>query len=110
MKLIVKPKTKKEEKVIKTFLENHSIDYLKLEEDAAIYEKEPKAKSLSEKEKNTLKNPDGSVDLINKYKKEKLSKTNIKFINELQQSVEQVKLAKKGKITLQKAKDLFNEL
>ncbi|MBA2563542.1 MAG: hypothetical protein H0V14_11650 [Chitinophagaceae bacterium] len=39
-----------------------------------------------------------------------LSKANVQFINELQQSIEQVKLAKKGKLKLQKAKDLLNEL
>jgi hypothetical protein len=39
-----------------------------------------------------------------------LTKANLQFINELQQSVEEVKKAKKGKIKLQKAKDLLNEL
>lgn len=39
-----------------------------------------------------------------------LSKANVQFINELQQSVEQVKLAKKGKMKLQTAKDILNEL
>jgi len=39
-----------------------------------------------------------------------LSKSNVQFVKELQQSVEQVKLAKKGKVKLQKAKDLLNEL
>ncbi len=39
-----------------------------------------------------------------------LTKANIQFIDELKQSVDQVKLAKKGKVKLQKAKDLLNEL
>ncbi len=39
-----------------------------------------------------------------------LSKANVLFVKELQESVEQVKLAKKGKIKLQNAKDLLNEL
>ncbi len=73
MKLIVKPKTNQQEKDIKTFLENHSIDYFKLEEDAAIYQtrKTAKAKQLTKKEKNILQNLDESVDFVNKYKKRK---------------------------------------
>jgi len=39
-----------------------------------------------------------------------LSKENVRFITELQESVEQVKKAKKGTLKLQKAKDLINEL
>jgi hypothetical protein len=39
-----------------------------------------------------------------------LSKANVQFIKELQESVAQVNLAKKGKLKLQKAKDLLNEL
>ena len=39
-----------------------------------------------------------------------LSKANAQFINELQQSIEQVQLAKKGKVRLRKAKDLLDEL
>ena len=39
-----------------------------------------------------------------------LTKANVQFVNELQQSVEQVKLAKRGKVKLQNAKDLMNEL
>lgn len=39
-----------------------------------------------------------------------LSKENINFIKELQHSVEEVNNAKKGKIKLQTAKDLLNEL
>ena len=39
-----------------------------------------------------------------------LSKDNVQFVTELQQSIEQVKQAKKGKVKLQKAKDILNEL
>ncbi len=39
-----------------------------------------------------------------------LSKANVQFVKELQESVELVKLAKKGKVELQNAKDLLNEL
>ena len=39
-----------------------------------------------------------------------LTKTNVQFVTEMKRSVEQVKLAKKGKLKLQKAKDLLNEL
>jgi hypothetical protein len=39
-----------------------------------------------------------------------LTKANVQFVNELHQSIAQVKLAKKGKIKLQRAKDLLNEL
>jgi hypothetical protein len=39
-----------------------------------------------------------------------LTKTNLQFVKELQQSVEEVNKAKGGKIKLQKAKDLLNEL
>ena len=39
-----------------------------------------------------------------------LSKPNVNFVKELQKSVTQIKLAKKGKLKLQTAKDLLNEL
>ncbi len=39
-----------------------------------------------------------------------LTKGNMQFIKELQQSVEEVNRAKQGKLRLQKAKDLLNEL
>jgi hypothetical protein len=104
MKLIVKPKTKKEEKAIKTFLEDHSIDYLKLEEEAAVYEKTTAKKN---KKLPITKARAYSKKLIDELQ---LSKTNVQFVNELKRSVEEVKLAKKGKIKLQKAKDILNEL
>ena len=39
-----------------------------------------------------------------------LSKVNVQFVKKLQESVAQVKLAKKGKLKLQTANDLLNEL
>jgi len=39
-----------------------------------------------------------------------LTKKNVQFLTELQQSAEQIKQAKKGKLKLQKTKDLLNEL
>lgn len=39
-----------------------------------------------------------------------LTKTNLQFVRELQQSVQEVNQAKRGEIKLQKAKDLLNEL
>lgn len=39
-----------------------------------------------------------------------LTKANMQFVKELQQSIEEVKKAKQGKIKLQKAKDMLNEL
>ncbi len=39
-----------------------------------------------------------------------LTKANVQFINELQQSIDEVKLAKKGKIKLIKAQELIDGL
>jgi len=39
-----------------------------------------------------------------------LTKANVQFINELHQSIDEVKLAKKGKIKLIKAQELLDEL
>ncbi len=39
-----------------------------------------------------------------------LTKANVQFINELQQSIKQVKQAKKGKTKLKNAKDLLNDI
>ncbi len=39
-----------------------------------------------------------------------LTKANLQFVKELQQSVEEVNKAKKGKLKLQNAKDLVNAL
>ena len=53
------------------------------------------------------------LDLLKHFrfvKTHPLSKANVQFIDELQQSIEQVQLAKKAKVKLQKAKDLLDEL
>jgi len=109
MKLIVKPKTKQQEKDIKTFLENHSIDYTKLEEDAAIYRtrKTTKEKQLTKKEKNILQNLDESVGFVNKYKRGR-AKTNL--VNEIKEAVNEMKLIRSGKKKARNAEDFLNEL
>jgi len=86
MKLIVNPKTKQEEKALKTFLEDNLIDYMKLEEEAAIYQtkKTAKAKQLTKKEKKILHNLDESIDFVNKYKTGKAkAKSFNQLLNEL---------------------------
>jgi hypothetical protein len=80
MKLLVKPKTKRQEKIIKTFLENLDIEFDKVEEDAAIYKTISSKKPLTQKEKKILESLDQSVDFVNKYKK---GKTEAKTINQL---------------------------
>jgi hypothetical protein len=82
MKLIVNPKTKQEEKALKTFLEDHLIDYVKLEEEAAVYQtkKTAKAKHLTKIEKDILHNLDESIDFVNKYKR---GKAKAKSLNQL---------------------------
>lgn len=47
---------------------------------------------------------------FNFVKAKPITKSNLQFINELRHSVEEVKMAKKKKAKLQKAKDLLNEL
>ena len=68
MALIIKPKTKQQEKAVKAFLHSLGIDYTQAKEDAALYKSTPK-KSLSQKEKKILNDLDKSVDFVNKYKK-----------------------------------------
>jgi hypothetical protein len=85
MKLIVKLKTKKQEKEIKPFLENHSIDYIKLEEETGIYQtrKTTKAKQTTKKEK---------------------------LISEIKEAVGEMKLIRSGKRKARNAEDFLNEL
>lgn len=56
--LVVKPKNKKEEKVIKAFLESLEIEYLtEVQEEQALYkamQQGKKSKKLNEKEKNAF--------------------------------------------------------
>jgi hypothetical protein len=79
MKLIVNPKTKAQEKVIKAFLEDLDIEFTKVEEDPVPYKIAPK-KSLTQKEKKILESLDESVNFVNKYKK---GKTRTKSLNQL---------------------------
>ena len=80
MALIIKIKTKKQEKAVKDFLAENDIEFQTLaEEDATPYKTTPK-KPLTPKEKKILNNLDQSVDFVNKYKK---GKTKAKSINQL---------------------------
>jgi len=85
MKLIVNPKTKKQEKEIKSFLEDHSIDYIKLEEETGVYQtrKITKAKQPAKKEKliSEIKEAVGEMKLIRSGKKKARSAE--EFLNEL---------------------------
>ncbi len=79
MKVIVNPKTKKQEKAVKTFLADLDIEFTIAEEDAAIYKTSP-SKKLTQKEKKILDNLGQSVDFVNNYKK---AKTKAKSLNQL---------------------------
>jgi hypothetical protein len=77
---IINLKTKKQEKVVKEFLNDLDIEFQTIaEEDAAPYKTMPK-KPLTQKEKKILKGIDQSVDFVNKYKK---GKTKAKSFNQL---------------------------
>lgn len=79
MKMIVKPKTKKQEKAVKEFLADLDIEFTIAAEDAATYKTNP-TKKISQKEKKILANLDKSVDFVNNYKK---GKTKTKSFNQL---------------------------
>lgn len=79
MKVIVNPKTKKQEKAVKTFLADLDIEFTVAAEDAAIY-KTTTSKKLTAKEKKILDNLDQSVDYVNNYRK---GKTKAKSLNQL---------------------------
>lgn len=80
MPIIVNIKTRKQEKIVKEFLNELDIEFLTIaEEDAAPYKTAPK-KSLTPKEKKILKDLDQSIDFVNKYKK---GKAKAKSINQL---------------------------
>lgn len=74
MPLIVKPKTKKQEKALRTILTEMEIDFITLAEEEQAEYKTSGRKSLTLKEKKILENLEQSVDFVNKYKKGK-SKT-----------------------------------
>lgn len=79
MKVIVNPKTKKQEKVVKAFLAGLDIEFTVAEKDAPIYKTTP-SKKLTTKEKKILNNLEQSVDFVNNYKK---NKTKAKSLNQL---------------------------
>ena len=79
MKLIVNLKTKRQEKIIKKFLDDLAIEFTMAEEEAAVYKTTPK-KQLTKKEKLILDNLSQSVDFVKKYNKRK---PNTKSINQL---------------------------
>lgn len=79
MALVIKIKSKAQEKVVKAFLDENNIDYSKVEEDAIAYRTRNK-KPHTNKEKALLQNLKESVDFVNKYKK---GKTKAKSLNQL---------------------------
>jgi uncharacterized protein YktB (UPF0637 family) len=83
MKMIVNTKSKKQEKVVKTFLDDLDIEFSIVEEEAAVYKTSP-AKKLTKKEKQILENLSQSVDFVNKHRKGKVkAKSFNQFLNEL---------------------------
>jgi hypothetical protein len=79
MKLVVNPKTKKQEKAVKEFLDDLHIEFTMAEEEQSVYKITPK-KQLTKKEKDILNNLSQSVDFVKKYNKRK---SNTKSINQL---------------------------
>ncbi|MGB3007725.1 MAG: hypothetical protein WBC06_14505 [Chitinophagaceae bacterium] len=67
MKLIVKPHSKKLEKTVKEFLDEHNVEFTVVNEDQAVYKTTPK-KKLSQKEKQVLDNLSQSTEFLKKYK------------------------------------------
>jgi hypothetical protein len=83
MKMIVNTTSKKQEKVVKTFLDDLDIEFSIVEEEAAVYKTSP-AKQLTKKEKQILENLSKSVDFVNKHRKGKVkAKPFNQFLNEL---------------------------
>lgn len=70
MALIVKTKTKQQEKAVKAFLDSMDIDFTKAEEEEAPYRTSMK-RPPGIKEKKILNDLDKSVDFVNKNKKGK---------------------------------------
>jgi hypothetical protein len=79
MKLVINPKTKKQETAVKKFLDSEDINFSIVAEDAAVYKTSPK-KKLTDKEKQILDNLSQSVEFVKKYRK---GKTKVKSINQL---------------------------
>ncbi len=83
MKLVVNPKTRKQEKAVKEFLDNHDVEFTVVNEEQAIYKTTPK-KKLSQKERQMLDNLSQSVEFVKKYSKGKAkAKTINQLLNEL---------------------------
>jgi len=87
MKLIVNPKTDKQMKEVKAFLEHHSIDYIKVEEETSVYQTKKTEKSL--------------------LKKERIKS---KLVDEINEAVNELKLIRLGKKKARNAEDFLNEL
>lgn len=85
--IIVKTKNKKQEKVVKDFLESRAIDYCSVtQEDAAVYTT-----------KKTVKH-------------KKTSKAKEKLIAEIKEAVRQINLIKQGKLKARPVQELLDEL
>lgn len=82
MKMIVKTKSKKQEKTIKTFLEDLDVEFSMVKEETAVYK--TTSKKLNKKEKQILENLSQSVDFVNKHRKGKVKAKPLNlFLNEL---------------------------
>jgi len=79
MKLIVNPHSKKQEKAVKDFLDDHDVEFTVVNEDRSAYKTTPK-KQLTKKEKQVLDNLSESVGFVKKYRQ---GKTRAKSINQL---------------------------
>jgi hypothetical protein len=85
--IIVKTKNKKQEKVVKDFLESRAIDYSSVvQEDAAVYT----TKKIVRRKKN--------------------SKAKEKLIAEIKEAVRQINLIKQGKLKARPVQELLDEL
>lgn len=86
--IIIKTKNKKQEKVVKDFLESQDIGYSSIaEEDAAVY-------TTKKKKKASQKN----------------SKAKERLIAEIKEAVKQVNLIKQGKLKARPIQELLDEL
>ena len=77
MALVIKLKTKAQEKAVKAFLDKNDIDYSKVEEDVAPYRIRTK-KAHTKKEKEILQELQESVEFVNKHKKGKVKAKSLK--------------------------------
>ena len=83
MKLIVKTHSKKQEKAVKEFLDDHDVEFTVVNEEQAVYKTTPK-KVLTKKEKQVLDGLSQSVEFVKKYSKGKVKAKSInQLLNEL---------------------------